>query len=167
MAKRKTLFDDRPVEINELTYVIKQDLSSLNSQISSLQSLSKSQQTQTSRSGAEQEGEHNKNVCTPLHIETTDYSIPIRSLCCCKVSLPTSASISRRSSKSARRTSRPLDHAQKTLSLPFQHIRNHHSIHNNLHLLYTILPPNPGRHSRATKIRITTYLISTLARLQL
>lgn len=56
------MFDDRPVEINELTYVIKQDLSSLNSQISSLQSLSKSQQSQASRGGAEQEGEHNKNV---------------------------------------------------------------------------------------------------------
>ena len=69
MAKRKTLFDDRPVEINELTYVIKQDLSSLNSQISSLQSLSKSQQTQSSRNGAEQEGEHNKNVCNRMHIE--------------------------------------------------------------------------------------------------
>ena len=62
VAKRKTLFDDRPVEINELTYVIKQDLSSLNSQISSLQSLSKLQQSQVSRRGAEQEGEHNKNV---------------------------------------------------------------------------------------------------------
>ena len=62
VAKRKTLFDDRPVEINELTYVIKQDLSALNSQISSLQSLSKSQQSQASRGGAEQEGEHNKNV---------------------------------------------------------------------------------------------------------
>ena len=62
VAKRKTLFDDRPTEINELTYVIKQDLSSLNSQISSLQSLSKSQQSQSSRGGAEQEGEHNKNV---------------------------------------------------------------------------------------------------------
>lgn len=63
MAKRKTLFDDRPVEIAELTYVIKQDLSSLNSQISSLQSLSKSQQAQASRNaGGEQEGENNKNV---------------------------------------------------------------------------------------------------------
>ena len=74
MAKRKTLFDDRPVEINELTYVIKQDLSSLNSQISSLQSLSKSQQTQTSRSGAEQEGEHNKNVCIIMQKEGIEYS---------------------------------------------------------------------------------------------
>ena len=36
MAKRKTLFDDRPVEISELTYVIKQDLASLNQQISNM-----------------------------------------------------------------------------------------------------------------------------------
>ena len=63
VAKRKTLFDDRPVEIAELTYIIKQDLSSLNAQISALQSLSKSQQTQSRRNaGADQEGEHNKNV---------------------------------------------------------------------------------------------------------
>ena len=63
MARRKTLFDDRPVEIAELTYVIKQDLSSLNSQISSLQSLSKSQHGQVARNNnVDQEGEHNKNV---------------------------------------------------------------------------------------------------------
>ena len=89
VAKRKTLFDDRPVEINELTYVIKQDLSSLNSQISSLQSLSKSQQTQTSKSGAEQEGEHNKNVCTTAHIRGMVCLLSIRSLYCCKANLPT------------------------------------------------------------------------------
>lgn len=62
VAKRKTLFDDRPVEIAELTYVVKQDLASINSQISSLQTLQKNQQSQHSRGGAEQEGEHNKNV---------------------------------------------------------------------------------------------------------
>lgn len=66
VAKRKTLFDDRPNEINELTFVIKQDLASLNAQISSLQSLSKSQIPQSARgSAAEQEGEHNKNVSEP------------------------------------------------------------------------------------------------------
>ena len=64
VAKRKTLFDDRPVEIAELTYVIKQDLASLNSQISSLQSLQKNQQSHNSR---EQEGEHNKNVFVEYH----------------------------------------------------------------------------------------------------
>lgn len=63
VAKRKTLFDDRPNEINELTFVIKQDLASLNSQISSLQSITKTQQSHASHgTAAEQEGEHNKNV---------------------------------------------------------------------------------------------------------
>lgn len=70
------MFDDRPVEIAELTYVIKQDLASLNSQISSLQSLSKTQKSQSARNaGAEQEGEHNKNVRQVWrrhHKETTD-----------------------------------------------------------------------------------------------
>ncbi|MCJ1258683.1 cis-Golgi t-SNARE syntaxin [Lignoscripta atroalba] len=76
LAKRKTLFDDRPVEIAELTYVIKQDLSSLNSQISSLQSLSKSQRPQPSRSsGADQEGEHNKNVVVLLQGKLADVSV--------------------------------------------------------------------------------------------
>jgi syntaxin 5 len=41
LAKRKTLFDDRPVEIAELTYVIKQDLAGLNQQIGQLQQLSR------------------------------------------------------------------------------------------------------------------------------
>jgi syntaxin 5 len=62
VAKRKTLFDDRPVEISELTYVIKQDLASLNQQIASLQALTLSQHPKTNRSRADQEGEHNDNV---------------------------------------------------------------------------------------------------------
>lgn len=69
LAKRKTLFDDRPVEINELTFIIKQDLSSLNQQISSLQSLSRSQHPK-----ADQEGEHNKNVVFMLQGKLTDVS---------------------------------------------------------------------------------------------
>jgi len=69
VAKRKTLFDDRPVEINELTFVIKQDLSSLNQQISSLQTLSRSQHPK-----ADQEGEHNKNVVFLLQGKLTDVS---------------------------------------------------------------------------------------------
>ncbi|KAG7008821.1 hypothetical protein G7Y79_00004g014050 [Physcia stellaris] len=75
LAKRKTLFDDRPVEIAELTYVIKQDLASLNSQISSLQSLQKSQSSQHSRGGAEQEGEHNKNVVMLLQGKLADVGV--------------------------------------------------------------------------------------------
>ncbi|KAG8418658.1 Belongs to the syntaxin [Metarhizium acridum] len=63
------MFDDRPVEINELTFVIKQDLSALNQQIGSLQSLSKQQHPK-----ADQEGEHNKNVVYLLQGKLTDVS---------------------------------------------------------------------------------------------
>jgi syntaxin 5 len=48
VAKRKSLFDDRPAEIQELTYIIKGDLNSLNQQIARLQEISKSQRKQTS-----------------------------------------------------------------------------------------------------------------------
>lgn len=64
------MFDDRPVEINELTFVIKQDLSSLNQQIGDLQTLSKQQHP-----NADQEGEHNKNVVYMLQGKLTDVSV--------------------------------------------------------------------------------------------
>ncbi|XP_048884352.1 syntaxin-5a [Brienomyrus brachyistius] len=50
LAKRKSLFDDKAVEIEELTYIIKQDINSLNKQIAQLQQLG------LSRTG--QEGKH-------------------------------------------------------------------------------------------------------------
>lgn len=78
VAKRKTLFDDRPVEINELTYVIKQDLSGLNQKISSLQSLSKNQSSSSYRGTGEQEGEHNKNVVVLLQGKLADVSVNFR-----------------------------------------------------------------------------------------
>lgn len=79
MAKRKTLFDDRPVEISELTYVIKQDLASLNNHIASLQALTLSQHPKASRSKMDQEGEHNDNVRTSLGMNVDDTD----SLGCC------------------------------------------------------------------------------------
>jgi syntaxin 5 len=72
VAKRKTLFDDRPVEISELTYVIKQDLASLNQQIASLQALTLSQHPKTNRTKADQEGEHNDNVVVMLQGKLAD-----------------------------------------------------------------------------------------------
>ncbi len=73
VAKRKTLFDDRPVEISELTYIIKQDLASLNSQISSLQTLTQSQHPSASQPrSADQEGQHNKNVVVLLQGKVAD-----------------------------------------------------------------------------------------------
>jgi syntaxin 5 len=61
LAKRKTLFDDRPVEIAELTYVVKQDMAAMSQQITALQSLSR-QQHPSSGKGGDQEGEHNQQI---------------------------------------------------------------------------------------------------------
>lgn len=72
VAKRKTLFDDRPVEISELTYIIRQDISSLNSQIAQLQGfvIQQKKETQSSSSAqGKQKGvveEHNNNVVMML-----------------------------------------------------------------------------------------------------
>merc|ERR1719479_818895 len=45
LCKRKTIFDDKPVEIQELTYIIKHDIAELNKQISQLQNIAKAQRT--------------------------------------------------------------------------------------------------------------------------
>lgn len=74
LARRKTLFDN-PIEINELTFVIKQDLSSLNQSIAGLQEVVKS----TQQNGAKgQESEHNKNVVVLLQGKLTDVTHSFR-----------------------------------------------------------------------------------------
>ncbi|CAG8025700.1 unnamed protein product [Penicillium olsonii] len=72
LAKRKSLFDDRPVEISELTYVIKQDLAGLNQSIASLQALTHAQHPKSNRSKTDQEGEHNDNVVVMLQGKLAD-----------------------------------------------------------------------------------------------
>lgn len=72
LAKRKTLFDDRPVEIAELTFVIKQDLAGLNHQIQQLQQTQKAMNGQANGGVAAQEGEHNKNVTVLLQGRLAD-----------------------------------------------------------------------------------------------
>ncbi|CAG7959688.1 unnamed protein product [Penicillium salamii] len=72
LAKRKSLFDDRPVEISELTYVIKQDLAGLNQSIASLQALTHAQHPKSTRSKTDQEGEHNDNVVVMLQGKLAD-----------------------------------------------------------------------------------------------
>lgn len=72
LAKRKTLFDDRPVEIAELTYIIKQDLSQLNGQIKALQTLTARQHPNAKAGGGDQEGEHSHNVVMLLQGKLTD-----------------------------------------------------------------------------------------------
>ena len=76
LAKRKTLFDDRPVEIAELTFVIKQDLAGLNQQIGQLQQISRQAGiNQSSPGAAGQETEHNKNVVVLLQGKLADVGV--------------------------------------------------------------------------------------------
>lgn len=63
MARRKTLFDDRPVEISELTYIIKHDIAAINKQLANLQAFNKANQSGKSADRAE---EHRGNVVTLL-----------------------------------------------------------------------------------------------------
>ncbi|KXL44226.1 hypothetical protein M433DRAFT_72707 [Acidomyces richmondensis BFW] len=76
LARRKTLFDDRPVEINELTFVIKQDLAALNQQIGQLQQLQRTQGSAGGKAGfSKEEGEHNHNVVYSLQRSLADVSV--------------------------------------------------------------------------------------------
>ena len=63
MARRKTLFDDRPVEISELTYIIKHDIASLNRQLAELQRYAGPAQRNARQKGAD---EHRGNVVAML-----------------------------------------------------------------------------------------------------
>lgn len=71
MAKRKTLFDDRPMEISELTYIIRQDMSHLNSQISELGSYAKSHHDARGK----QVEQHNSNVVQLLQSRFKDMTL--------------------------------------------------------------------------------------------
>ncbi|KAF5385524.1 hypothetical protein D9757_005430 [Collybiopsis confluens] len=76
LAKRKTLFDDRPVEISELTFIIKQDLASINKQIATLQTYVKQKKTQGVKTEeSKQVDEHYKNVVTLLQSKLADTSV--------------------------------------------------------------------------------------------
>ncbi|KAJ3122908.1 cis-Golgi t-SNARE syntaxin [Nowakowskiella sp. JEL0407] len=73
LAKRKTLFDDRPVEINELIYIIKQDIAKVNKHIASLQTYMQQQKAGGTNSspnsffgGNRQVEEHSSHVITSL-----------------------------------------------------------------------------------------------------
>ncbi len=46
LARRRTLFDDRPKEIQKLTVIIKEDMAALNKQIARLQMIAKAQRNQ-------------------------------------------------------------------------------------------------------------------------
>ncbi|KAK9450532.1 t-SNARE [Limtongia smithiae] len=78
LAKRKTLFDDRPVEIAELTFVIKQDLAKINHSISDLQAFVKTGKKHWGRKGESQVDEHSENVVVLLQGKLTDVTAGFR-----------------------------------------------------------------------------------------
>lgn len=71
VAKRKSLFDDRPAEINDLTYMIKSDINSLNQQIARLQEMSKSQRKTTN---AKHLLSHSSNMVIALQAKLANMS---------------------------------------------------------------------------------------------
>lgn len=98
VAKRKTLFDDRPVEISvcsysiwlrccaddscnpqELTYIIKQDIANINKQIAHLQTYVKQRNASNSKSPeGKQLDEHNHNVVMLLQSKLADTSMSFK-----------------------------------------------------------------------------------------
>ena len=100
MAKRKALFDDKPVEISvsatflslsrrrtskispktqELTFIIKQDLANINKQILSLQNFVKQRKQNAAKSAeTNQIHEHNNNVVVLLQNRLASTSITFK-----------------------------------------------------------------------------------------
>lgn len=71
LAKRKPLFDDRPVEIGELTYVIKQDIFKIEQSIKNLQKYAKGESLIQTDSQVTQ---YSKNVLTLLNSKMKNVS---------------------------------------------------------------------------------------------
>ncbi|KAG6862170.1 hypothetical protein C0995_004252 [Termitomyces sp. Mi166 len=80
LAKRKTLFDDRPVEISELTFIIKQDIAHINKQIAALQAHRKQQNAQGANKTVEgkQIDEHHNNIVMMLQGKLANTSMTFK-----------------------------------------------------------------------------------------
>ncbi|EDO48523.1 predicted protein [Nematostella vectensis] len=76
LAKKKSLFDDRPMEIQELTHIIKQDINSLNQQIAQLQELVKSK----SHSEGRHQQTHSNTVVLTLQSKLATMSKDFKSV---------------------------------------------------------------------------------------
>ncbi|CAB0006212.1 unnamed protein product [Nesidiocoris tenuis] len=74
LAKRKSLFNDQPTEIQELTYIIKEDLSSLNGQIARLQEVTKHQNESRNKSKTQHLRSHSSNVVLALQSKLASMS---------------------------------------------------------------------------------------------
>ena len=72
--KKKSLFDDKPKEIDELTYLIKQDLIHLQNEIAELQKLNKVNQNQDGKNMQK----HSFNVVFTLQSKLANVSSEFR-----------------------------------------------------------------------------------------
>ncbi|PFH54851.1 hypothetical protein AMATHDRAFT_52844 [Amanita thiersii Skay4041] len=78
LARRRTLFDDRPVEISELTFIIKQDIAHINKQIAALQAYVKQRNTGSKSIESKQIDEHNHNVVMLLQSKLANTSMTFK-----------------------------------------------------------------------------------------
>ncbi|XP_012253959.1 syntaxin-5 [Athalia rosae] len=74
LAKKKSLFDDRPSEIQELTYIIKGDLNSLNQQIAKLQELGRQQRENLGATRGHHLASHSSSVVVALQSKLANMS---------------------------------------------------------------------------------------------
>ncbi|KAI5709793.1 hypothetical protein M8J76_005027 [Diaphorina citri] len=79
LAKRKSLFNDKPTEIQELTYIIKEDLNSLNQQIAKLQQVGKHQRDVIS-SGHQHLLSHSSSVVLALQSKLASMSTEFKNV---------------------------------------------------------------------------------------
>ncbi|CAL7944536.1 unnamed protein product [Xylocopa violacea] len=74
LAKRKSIFNDRQMEIEELTNIIKTDLKSLNQQIGTLQELSKKQRETFGASQGHHMASHSSSIVMALQSKLANMS---------------------------------------------------------------------------------------------
>lgn len=78
LARKKSIFDDKPDEIQHLTYVIKQDIGALNQQIGQLQEMSKAQKYENGRIKHKQS--HSNSVVVALQSKLATMSNDFKSV---------------------------------------------------------------------------------------
>lgn len=78
MAKKKSIFNDRQVEIEELTNIIKTDLNSLNKQIAQLQELGRKQREANSQ--GHHMASHSSSVVVALQSKLANMSNHFKSV---------------------------------------------------------------------------------------
>lgn len=74
MVKRKPLFNDKPTEIQELSYIIKEDLKGINEQLARLQNISKTQNISHQKNGHKHLLSHSNSVVISLQSKLANMS---------------------------------------------------------------------------------------------